>query len=320
MNNLSSPLTSTGQEDLDGDVLQQVAPREDGSNFRKVPFSVEVVAILEHLRTERTVSKPRTQATSITVCKSAEPATPAPKVEDWRPTRWTPPMASGFSSALQGKRIVVSFFNEAWRSAKVCFRVSSRYANDRPSNHRDGSASRRVDATNGVRLFLFRLFSRHFFFCIASRGRFLFTKTDTQKLLLDADFRSAGDKKRRRGLASACFSSKNNKKKRTRKDAEKRRRATGHSGYEAGTEPMITSPSSAWASALVERLSSQNPLSVSNFLTRALLSISVSLSLSFSLHFLIQCALLALIDCSFFYKLASGPYASIKCHINTSEL
>ena len=169
MNNLSSPLTSTGQEDLDGDVLQQVAPREDGSNFRKVPFSVEVVAILEHLRTERTVSKPRTQATSITVCKSAEPATPAPKVEDWRPTRWTPPMASGFSSALQGKRIVVSFFNEAWRSAKVCFRVSSRYANDRPSNHRDGSASRRVDATNGVRLFLFRLFSRHFFFlhCLA---------------------------------------------------------------------------------------------------------------------------------------------------------
>ena len=33
-------LTSTGQEDFDGDVLQEIAPREDGADLGEVPFAV----------------------------------------------------------------------------------------------------------------------------------------------------------------------------------------------------------------------------------------------------------------------------------------
>ena len=44
-------LTSTGQEDFDGHILQQIASGEDGSYLRKVPLSVQVIAILQRLPT-----------------------------------------------------------------------------------------------------------------------------------------------------------------------------------------------------------------------------------------------------------------------------
>lgn len=44
------PLTSAGEENLDGHVLQQVPPREDRPNLGKVPFSMEMVAVLQNLK------------------------------------------------------------------------------------------------------------------------------------------------------------------------------------------------------------------------------------------------------------------------------
>lgn len=46
---IAGELTSAGEEDFDGDILQQVAAREDRADFGKVPFSVQVVAVLQHL-------------------------------------------------------------------------------------------------------------------------------------------------------------------------------------------------------------------------------------------------------------------------------
>ena len=43
-------LTSAGQEDFDGDILQQVLPRKNGPNFRKVPFPMQMVAVFQHLK------------------------------------------------------------------------------------------------------------------------------------------------------------------------------------------------------------------------------------------------------------------------------
>lgn len=43
-------LTSAGEEDLDGDVLEEVAAGEDGAHLREVPLAVEVVTVLEHLQ------------------------------------------------------------------------------------------------------------------------------------------------------------------------------------------------------------------------------------------------------------------------------
>ncbi len=39
-------LTSAGQKDLDGHILQQVAASEDGSYLRKIPFAVKIIAVL----------------------------------------------------------------------------------------------------------------------------------------------------------------------------------------------------------------------------------------------------------------------------------
>ena len=42
-------LTPRGEEDLDGRVLQQVAPGEDGPDLGEVPFAVDVVTVPQHL-------------------------------------------------------------------------------------------------------------------------------------------------------------------------------------------------------------------------------------------------------------------------------
>ena len=44
-----SVLTPRGEEDLDGRVLQQVAPGEDGPDLCEVPFAVDVVTVPQHL-------------------------------------------------------------------------------------------------------------------------------------------------------------------------------------------------------------------------------------------------------------------------------
>lgn len=41
-----SILTPAGEEHLDGDILQQVATREDGADLAEVPFAVQVLAVL----------------------------------------------------------------------------------------------------------------------------------------------------------------------------------------------------------------------------------------------------------------------------------
>ena len=47
---LRHPLTSTGEENLDGGVLEEKTPGEDGADFREVPFPMQVVAVLENLQ------------------------------------------------------------------------------------------------------------------------------------------------------------------------------------------------------------------------------------------------------------------------------
>lgn len=46
-------LTSRREEYLDGGVLQQVPPREDGPDLGEVPLAVEVVAVAQDLNKER---------------------------------------------------------------------------------------------------------------------------------------------------------------------------------------------------------------------------------------------------------------------------
>lgn len=46
-------LTSAGEEDLQGGVLQQVAPGEDGPHLGKVPLAMEMVAVFEDLQRKR---------------------------------------------------------------------------------------------------------------------------------------------------------------------------------------------------------------------------------------------------------------------------
>jgi len=45
----SPALTSAGEEDLDGHILQQITPREDRAHFGEVPFPVQMIAVLQHL-------------------------------------------------------------------------------------------------------------------------------------------------------------------------------------------------------------------------------------------------------------------------------
>jgi hypothetical protein len=47
-------LTPTGEEDLDGNILQQIAAWEDGADLREVPLAVQMVAVLEHLKQRNT--------------------------------------------------------------------------------------------------------------------------------------------------------------------------------------------------------------------------------------------------------------------------
>ena len=42
-------LTSRSEKDLDGGVLEEVAPREDGPDLGKVPFPVQVITVAENL-------------------------------------------------------------------------------------------------------------------------------------------------------------------------------------------------------------------------------------------------------------------------------
>ena len=42
-------LTSRGHEDLDGRLLQQVAPEEDGPDLVEVPFPMQMVHVRQHL-------------------------------------------------------------------------------------------------------------------------------------------------------------------------------------------------------------------------------------------------------------------------------
>lgn len=44
--------TSAGHEDLNGYVLKKVTSAEDGTNFIEVPFSMQIVNILQNLRRE----------------------------------------------------------------------------------------------------------------------------------------------------------------------------------------------------------------------------------------------------------------------------
>lgn len=48
-------LTSAGQEYLDGDVLEQISPREYRAHLREVPFSMQMVAVLEHLEGDKEI-------------------------------------------------------------------------------------------------------------------------------------------------------------------------------------------------------------------------------------------------------------------------
>lgn len=43
-------LTSAGEKDLDGHILQQITSWEDRADFGKVPFSVQMVAVFQHLK------------------------------------------------------------------------------------------------------------------------------------------------------------------------------------------------------------------------------------------------------------------------------
>lgn len=45
-------LTSTGQEYFDSDILQQIPSWKNCSNFWKIPFPMQMIAIPDHLKTE----------------------------------------------------------------------------------------------------------------------------------------------------------------------------------------------------------------------------------------------------------------------------
>jgi len=45
-------LTAAGEEDLNGDILQQVPTWEDGSHLWEIPLAMQMVAILQHLKQE----------------------------------------------------------------------------------------------------------------------------------------------------------------------------------------------------------------------------------------------------------------------------
>lgn len=45
-------LTSARQENLYRHILEEIASREYRANLRKVPFPVQVIAVLEHLKSE----------------------------------------------------------------------------------------------------------------------------------------------------------------------------------------------------------------------------------------------------------------------------
>jgi len=50
---LDLQLTSRSQEDLDGRVLEQVPPGEDGPDLREVPLPMEVVTVAQHLKVKK---------------------------------------------------------------------------------------------------------------------------------------------------------------------------------------------------------------------------------------------------------------------------
>lgn len=57
MENKRKVLTSASQENLNGDILQKIPPGKDRSNFGKVPFSMEVITVLQDLQINIIIGK-----------------------------------------------------------------------------------------------------------------------------------------------------------------------------------------------------------------------------------------------------------------------